>query len=95
MWLRKALKSLLYQSKKANEIILIIDGDIDKLLEKVVEEFKLVLPLKDYRNKNNMGLAYSLNKGLDIVECKYIARIDANDVAHPTRLAVQKEYLDQ
>ena len=93
LWLRKALKSLFNQSKKADEIILIIDGDINKLLEEVVEEFKIILPIKVFRNKNNMGLAHSLNKGLLSCKNELVARVDADDIVLPTRFETQVNYM--
>ena len=92
-YILEAIESILNQTYINFEFIIINDGSSDNSL-KIIQSFN-DNRIKIINNDKNRGIAYSLNKGLDIAKCKYIARIDANDVAHPTRLAVQKEYLDQ
>ncbi len=41
-----------------------------------------------------MGLAKSLNYGIELSDGEYIARLDADDMAHPTRFQKQISYLD-
>lgn len=41
-----------------------------------------------------VGIAHALNTGLAQAQGKYIARMDADDVSHPERLAKQVAYLD-
>src|SRR5204863_3199080 len=45
------------------------------------------------RNDRRFGLAASLNRGLDAAQGKYVARLDADDVAEPERLRLQVERL--
>ena len=42
-----------------------------------------------YINEENMGLAATLNKLIDIAKGKYIARMDADDKSEPARLENQ------
>ena len=42
-----------------------------------------------------MGLTESLNVGLRLARGKYVARMDADDIAHPDRLALQVEFLNR
>ncbi|HFR3896900.1 TPA: glycosyltransferase, partial [Streptococcus suis] len=44
-------------------------------------------------NSQNMGLAQSLNRGIDRVVTPYLARMDADDIAEPDRLEKQIRYL--
>jgi len=46
------------------------------------------------QNKTKLGLAESLNEGIRIAKGKYIARIDADDLATVDRFEVQKNFLD-
>lgn len=49
------------------------------------------------RAESNKGLAYALNVLIDyalIDGCEYIARMDSDDINHPTRIAKQVEYLN-
>lgn len=41
-----------------------------------------------------IGIAHALNTGLQHAQGRYIARMDADDVSHPERLAKQAAYLD-
>ncbi|MFB0613271.1 glycosyltransferase family 2 protein [Aurantiacibacter poecillastricola] len=50
--------------------------------------------IRIHTNAANMGLTRSLNRGLEAAQGRYITRIDADDVAHPERLAMQAEFLD-
>jgi glycosyltransferase involved in cell wall biosynthesis len=50
--------------------------------------------IKVVENTKNMGLTKSLNKGLKLAKGPYIARIDCDDIALPSRLEKQVEYLD-
>jgi glycosyltransferase involved in cell wall biosynthesis len=46
-------------------------------------------------NERNLGLAASLNRGLEQARGSYIARMDADDVAEPDRLDKQIEYMEK
>lgn len=41
-----------------------------------------------------IGIAYALNTGLQHAQGRYIARMDADDISHPERLAEQVAYMD-
>ena len=84
---RKAIDSISRQSFRDFEFIVIDDASTDDSLQ-VVESISDDR-IRIVRNETNCGLAKSLNKGLDIARGKYIARIDADDVAAPDRLSRQ------
>jgi len=42
-----------------------------------------------------MGVIFSLNRGLSVCKGKYIARIDADDIALPQRLQTQYDYMEK
>ncbi|MDR1764352.1 MAG: glycosyltransferase [Dysgonamonadaceae bacterium] len=46
-------------------------------------------------NEKNMGVIFSLNRGLSMSSGKYIARIDADDIALPRRLQIQYDYMEK
>ena len=90
-YLKEAIKSILGQSFKDFEFIIINDGSIDKT-EKIIKVFndkRIVLI-----NQENIGLTKSLNNGLKLAQGDYIARMDADDVALSYRLEKQVKFLD-
>ena len=46
-------------------------------------------------NLQNLGLTRSLNIGIDCANGEYVARLDADDIAAPTRLEKQINYLEE
>ena len=89
----KAIQSVLQQTLSEFELIIINDGSNDNT-EPIIHTFNdsRIVYLK---NSGNMGLIYSLNKGIKEARGKYIARMDADDICLPERLAKQKIFLDQ
>jgi glycosyltransferase involved in cell wall biosynthesis len=47
------------------------------------------------RNEENQGIIFSLNKGINEATGKYIARMDADDIACPERLKIQFEFMER
>jgi len=93
-YLRQAVDSILAQTFSDFEFIIVDDGSSDNtipMLEKYAAEDRRIVLV---RNKINLGLARSLNFGLDLAKGEYIARMDADDVSLPERFAVQVLFLD-
>jgi glycosyltransferase involved in cell wall biosynthesis len=90
-YVEDAIKSILNQTYKNWELIIIDDGSSDST-KQVINRFK------DDRIKylyhQNMGLTKSLNRGIEKSVGKYIARIDADDRALPSRLEKQVVFLE-
>lgn len=89
-YLFEAIESILNQTFKEFELIIINDGSSDNSLEiiKLFNDSRIVLIDQD-----NKGLAATLNVGLAIAKGKYIARMDADDIAYPNRFETQLEFL--
>ena len=89
-YLEECLQSILSQTHKNWELIIINDGSTDdsgeiitQFVSKIDNEFK-------YINLNqNMGIAYCSNLGIKQARGKYIAKMDADDIMIDTRLAEQ------
>lgn len=91
-FLHQAIDSILNQSYNHFEFIIINDGSFD-------DSEKIILSYRDprivyLRNDINIGLAASLNKGIQIAKGKYIARMDDDDLSHKDRFKVQLEFLE-
>lgn len=92
-YIKKSVNSILNQSFKDFELIVINDGSID-------ETSKFLKTVKDKRlkvinNHENLGLVPSLNKGLKVAKGQYIARADADDINDPKRFEKQVNFLEQ
>lgn len=94
--LRESIESILNQTYKDFEYIIILDYPDNDVHKSVIEEYAL----KDdrihfYVNEKNMGLTDSLNRGLSLCHGEYIARMDADDISLPDRLERQMKYLEK
>jgi len=88
-FLRDAVDSVLGQTLDDLELLVVDDASTDDtpaVLAQVADRRLTVV-----RNDEQRGLAASLNRGLDHATGKYVARLDADDVAVPDRLARQVE----
>lgn len=78
-YIKKAIESVLSQTYKDFEFIIIDDGSTDETPE-IISEYRRNDPrIKILTNKSNLGLVKSLNKGIRNAQGKYIARIDDDD----------------
>ena len=84
-YLRKAIESILKQTFRDFEFIIINDGSTDDT-EDIILSYIKDSRIKYIRNEQNLKLIKTLNKGIDIASGKYIARMDADDIALPTML---------
>lgn len=87
-----ALRSVLQQSFGDFEILLLDDGSTDNTSAIAMDcSDARVRVLSDGRA---LGLAARLNQGIDVARGRYLARMDADDVSFPERLALQVAFLD-
>lgn len=89
----QAIESIINQTYKNLELIIIDDCSKDgtfKAIEKYLLNEKRIRYLC---NDSNIGLARSLNRGIDISLGKYVARMDGDDISLVQRLKRQVEYL--
>ncbi|MEA3513762.1 MAG: glycosyltransferase [Campylobacterota bacterium] len=88
-----AIESILNQTYKSLEFIIIDDGSTDNSLDIINQYSK-----QDNRiiviNQNNIGLTKSLNKGIKKAKGRYIARMDSDDISNPQRLEKQIKFLE-
>jgi glycosyltransferase EpsE len=94
-YVTEAVESILKQTYKDFEFIIIDDASTDgtsEALKKIAEKDKRI---KLFRNKKNLGLTKNLNIGLRKAKGEFIARMDADDVSLPNRFATEVEFLDK
>lgn len=90
-YIKEAIDSILNQTYADFEFIIINDGSSDRTEE-------IILSYNDPRivyvkNEKNLGVASSLNRGLETAGGEYIARMDSDDISMPERFEKQVAYL--
>jgi len=86
-FLREAINSILDQSFKPFELLIIDDGSTDRS-DQIIASYRDPR-IRFVRNRRNLGVAATLNKGIALSSCELIARMDADDISHPQRLQKQ------
>jgi len=85
----EALESILRQTFGNFEFIIVDDGSTDttpSILRDYAERDRRIVSL---RNPENIGIARTLNRGLQVARGKFVARQDADDISLPERLRSQ------
>lgn len=90
----QAMQSLIAQTLKPTEIVLVKDGAISPELEATIETFQSVLPyLKVFQIPENRGLGKALAFGLNHCTFELVARMDSDDIAFKDRFEKQMELM--
>lgn len=92
-YLEECLKSIYNQTLKADEIIMVFDGNISDKLKSIVISWANRLPLKIVKLPTNVGLGKALNEGLKYCSNEWIFRMDTDDICLPNRFMTQIEYI--
>lgn len=96
LWIEESVGSILKQTYKNFEFIIMVDNP---------ENIELIKHLNTYAesddrikviiNPKNLGLVETLNRAFKICKGEYFARMDSDDIAINTRLENQLEYLER
>lgn len=92
-FLREAIDSILGQTFTDFEFLIIDDGSTDGSLEIVGAYSDKRIILK--ANPENRGTVHALNQGIAQAAGEYIARMDADDISLPHRLATQVRFMER
>ena len=92
-YLKMSIDSMLNQTVKPDEIIIVKDGKLTKELDELIEKYK-----NEYSNiftilnlEQNVGLGLALNEGIKVSRNELIARMDSDDISKSTRCEKQLE----
>lgn len=91
-YLTEAIDSILCQTFQDFEFLIVNDGSSDSTREIILSYDDSRIRLVD--NECNLGLARSLNRGLELAAGQLIARQDADDISEPERLAKQVAFME-
>lgn len=94
-WVKKAIESVVNQTVKPAQIVIVIDGPVGKDVEKIISYYEKdsSLEFNVLRLMHNSGLGIALQKGLEICKHQLVARMDSDDISRPGRFELQlKEF---
>ncbi|UNC93638.1 glycosyltransferase family 2 protein [Candidatus Contubernalis alkaliaceticus] len=91
-FLAEAVESILEQTFQDFQFLILNNGSTDKTPE-IVDSYNDPR-IRLVHNEKNLGLAGSLNRGLDLAEGEYVVRMDCDDISLPQRLDKQAAFMD-
>lgn len=96
-YLKQALQSVINQTLKPTEVVIVKDGFLTKELDECIEDFQRQHPklFKILTFKKNRGLGLALRDGVKACKYEYIARMDSDDISKPDRFEKQFKYIQK
>ncbi len=90
-FLKQAVDSMLNQTVKPDEIVMVEDGPLTDELYSVLDEYTQGFPeiFRRVVNETNLGLGKALNRGLEECRNELVARMDTDDISVPERCEKQ------
>lgn len=96
MYLKECLESLVNQTIRPDQIVIVKDGPISDELNKVISNFinkNNQITINIVENKTNLGLGKALNNGMKYCTNELVARVDTDDINKINRMELQlKEF---
>jgi glycosyltransferase involved in cell wall biosynthesis len=92
-YIRHAVESCLNQRPAPEKIVVVDDASVDGS-EVILDEYARAGAIELIRNSECQGRARSVNRQFDRVTTKYVALLDADDVAMPGRFGAQFEFME-
>ena len=88
-WFRMAIDSILRQSLKSDDIIIVRDGLVSDEINEILSDYELNPSVTVIRLENNVGAGEARNIGIRIARNELVAIMDADDISVPNRLELQ------
>ena len=88
-YFEKSVESLLNQTYPPSEIIIVVDGKVDKYLQDSISSYKALENVNLIYLNENLGLANALNIGMGAAKYDIIARMDSDDICFLDRFEKQ------
>lgn len=91
---RQMIESVLNQTFKDWELLLLDDSSQGNNFEEIVSSYK-ESRIKYFKNERNFGISYSRNKLISLAQGEYLAVFDHDDICFPDRLNLQVTYMEE
>jgi glycosyltransferase involved in cell wall biosynthesis len=92
---KEALESVIKQTRKPDEIVLVVDGPIPESIDEVIKNYEGKSFFKVIRLPKNVGHGNARRNGLENCSNKLIALMDADDISVPDRFEKQIKCFEQ
>ena len=94
-YLKETLESIIHQTFRDFELLVIDDGSTDRSLQIINDYAKTDDRITVYQNIENKGIAFTTNFGIGQAKGNFIAVSDQDDISFPERLERQIKYFEQ
>lgn len=94
-WFRMAVNSVLEQTVKPDEVVLVVDGPVGAELNAVIRDFEELACFKVVRLETNQGLGTARRIGMEHCSHELVAMMDADDLSVPDRFERQLAVFEQ
>lgn len=92
-YLTQSIESILNQTLTNFEFIIVDDASTDDSWKIIKSYSRRDSRIRIYRNHLNLGVSTNSDIAISLARCKYLARMDADDISTPNRLEKQLKYL--
>lgn len=93
-YLRKTIESVLGQTMKDFELIIVNDCSTDSS-EDIIKEYLVDKRIKYFKNAENLKVSRTRNFGISKVKAKYVAFIDSDDIWFEEKLEKQLDFMER
>ena len=93
-YLAEAIDSILNQSFGNFELLILLEYGSNEESKKIIASYNDDR-IRVIENSERLGLPLSLNKGIELAEGKYIARMDSDDISLKNRFKIQYDFLEE
>ena len=94
-WFKTAVDSVINQTKKPDEIVLVVDGPVPEELGAIIEEYEQLDFFKVVRFEVNRGHGEARRAGLENCTNELVAIMDADDISAPDRFEKQLDVFEK
>lgn len=94
-WFALAVDSILNQTRKPTEVVLVVDGPVPQELDQVITGYEQLENFRVIRLLQNMGHGNARRIGLSHCTCDLVALMDADDISLPNRFEMQLQVFRQ
>ena len=88
-WFETAVDSILNQSVKPDEVVLVVDGPVPEALDEIISKYEKMDFFRIIRFAENQGHGNARRAGLEACENELVALMDADDISLPQRFEKQ------